>query len=156
LKAQSQEPNLRFANQNDILALMALEREAPTAAHWSAEQYRDAVGSRIVPRIVLVIEKDLRLLGFLVARAVEREWEIENVVVAEAARRSGFGSRLLMEFLNIAHSRGAAEVSLEVRESNTGARRFYESCNFQHLGSRLRYYRNPEENAALYRLMLSR
>ena len=45
-------------------------------------------------------------------------------------------------------------VLLEVRESNTPARRLYEKLGFALEGRRPGYYQDPGEDALLFRLML--
>ncbi|MGB7583733.1 MAG: GNAT family N-acetyltransferase, partial [Terriglobales bacterium] len=105
---------LRPATVADIPTLMALEKHAVTSAHWSAEQYQ-AVFSTAQSRIALIIEDHEAIQGFLVARGVGSEWELENIAIAGPARRRGLGSRLLGEFLNAARSLGATTVFLEVR-----------------------------------------
>ena len=145
---------LRHAIPADIPALLALERQAETAAHWSQEHYARVFGSTEPARVMLVIEES-ELLGFLVARPVGREWEIENIAVAEQARRKGFGSQLLAEFLDVARARGGEAVFLEVRESNRAARALYQKRAFTESGRRTRYYRAPEEDAIVYRLSFS-
>jgi len=76
--------------------MMALERHAATAAHWSREQYEVALSGGGPSRVVLVVEEDTGLQGFIVGRNLGAEWEIENIVVAEAdtiaLRVPGFGS----------------------------------------------------------------
>ncbi len=88
------------------------------------------------------------------ARAVDREWEIENIAVAGAARRRGLGTRLLGEFLDLVRKQGADAVFLEVRESNRAARTLYEKWAFVESGYRQKYYHHPDENAVLYHLCL--
>jgi ribosomal-protein-alanine acetyltransferase len=146
---------IRPATPADIPAMMALEKHAVTASHWSDEQYRRLFSESIPRRIALVIEEGSALQGFLVARAVEREWEIENIAVAGTARRRGLGSRLLGEFLNLARNRGAESLFLEVRESNRAARALYEKWGFAEAGRRNGYYREPSEDAVVYRLCLA-
>jgi ribosomal-protein-alanine N-acetyltransferase len=131
---------------------MALEKHAAAAAHWSREQYEKALGSDV--RSVLVLEERFGVEGFLVGRRVDAEWEVENVAIASSARRRGLGTRLVGEFLNLARTRGAQSIYLEVRESNRGARRLYEKWAFVESGRRKSYYRDPEEDAVLYRLDL--
>jgi len=80
------------------------------------------------------------------------EWEIENIALAGPARRRGLGTRLLGEFLDLARAQGAEAVFLEVRESNRAARALYEKWSFMRSGRRQRYYKDPEEDAILYRL----
>ena len=106
-------------------------------------------------RVALVIEEDTDIQGFLVARTVEREWEIENIAVAGLARRRGLGTRLLGEFLDLVRGRGAESVFLEVRESNRAARALYEKWAFVEAGRRPCYYRDPEEDAVMYRLLFA-
>jgi ribosomal-protein-alanine N-acetyltransferase len=157
---------IRRAIPADIPALLALEKQAATAAHWSPEQYEAAFSSEAPFRAVLVVEgssvedspiedsrvKDARVQGFIVGRAVSDDWEIENIAVEGAARRRGLGTRLLEEFIDVARARGAQSVFLEVRESNIAARRLYEKYAFVETGRRKRYYREPEEDAIVYRL----
>jgi ribosomal-protein-alanine acetyltransferase len=141
---------IRPATAADIPAMMALEKHAATAAHWSRKQYEAAFESDV--REVLVLEEGSAVQGFLIGRRVDDEWEIENVAIAGPARRRGLGTRLVGEFLNLARSGGAQSVYLEVRESNLAARLLYEKWAFVESGRRKSYYRDPEEDAVLYRL----
>jgi [ribosomal protein S18]-alanine N-acetyltransferase len=134
---------------------MRLAQESSTAAHWLPDQYRaifhaDADGAR---RIALVAG-DAIVEGFLVARCIGKEWELENVVVTPQKRRNGFATCLLAEFIQVTRREGAKSVFLEVRESNLPARALYEKAGFAAIGKRSSYYRDPEENAATYRLTL--
>jgi ribosomal-protein-alanine acetyltransferase len=132
--------------------VVAIEQHDTTAAHWSAEQYRAAFSGEGPSRGALIVEREAGVLGFVVGRVLDDEWEIENIVVAESARRRGLGARLLGEFLSLARERGARSVFLEVRESNLAARTLYEKWAFVKIGRRKRYYRDPSEDAILYRL----
>jgi ribosomal-protein-alanine N-acetyltransferase len=143
---------IRRAIPADIPALIVLEKQAAMAAHWSTRQYEAAVSGVALARVVLVLEEETVLQGFIVGRSVGEEWEIENIAVAGAARRRGLGTHLLEEFIGLARGRGAQSVFLEVRESNLAARRLYEKGAFLETGRRKRYYREPEEDAIVYRL----
>jgi len=147
--------HIRPATPTDIPILMALEKCAVTAAHWSAEQYQSVFGNVELSRITLVIEQESRVEGFLIAREVDREWEIENLAVAGPARRRGHGTRLVGEFLDMARSRGAQAIFLEVRASNLAARRLYENWAFVESGIRRRYYHDPDEDAVTYRFTVA-
>jgi [ribosomal protein S18]-alanine N-acetyltransferase len=143
---------IRPAIAADIPALIALEKHAATAAHWSAIQYEAVFSSEGPRRAVLIIEEDGGAQGFIAGRELGNEWEIENIAVASPARRRGLGTRLLGEFLDLVRGRGAEAVFLEVRESNFAARRLYEKWAFVESGRRRNYYREPEEDATVYRL----
>ena len=145
---------IRPATLTDLPALLALERQSPTAAHWSEQQYR-AVFTSEPRRLSLVAEESAALQGFLVARTPDHEWEIENIVVAMAVRRIGVGTSSLRAFLDLARRSGVKAVFLEVRESNHGARSLYQKLSFCEAGRRRRYYRDPDEDGLHYRLDLS-
>jgi len=141
--------NIRPATAADVAAMMALERHAVTAAHWGESDYR-----RLFPpagdRLALVLEEE-EVEGFIVARGVGAEWEIENIAVAGPARRRGLGAHLLVELLDQARAAGARNIFLEVRESNRAARALYEKWAFVESGRRKCYYHQPDEDAVLYR-----
>jgi [ribosomal protein S18]-alanine N-acetyltransferase len=174
---------IRTAKPADLSPLIDLERASATAAHWSEQQYRQLFepAANVPERLALVItaseataseaaasensgeisSDSQPLRGFLVARHVASEWELENIVVVSEERRKGLGRRLLQAFLDHAKSANSDSVFLEVRESNTAARRFYEKNGFHESGRRKSYYTNPSgytnpsEDAILYRHDLS-
>lgn len=145
---------VRPATSADVPQIMELEQQAPTASHWTQEQYevlfRDSKSDSDPQRVVLVGEAAV-VEGFLIASGINREWEIENMAVSEAKRRQGLGTLLVKEFLEHARPRNAEAVFLEVRESNRAARVLYERCGFRETGRRKAYYREPTEDALNYR-----
>jgi [ribosomal protein S18]-alanine N-acetyltransferase len=164
---------IRAAGVSDISFIVDLERGCATAAHWSEEQYRRVIqcGEDEPHRIVLIGEmidcvgpgREVKApalsqqtrqltgtLGFLVARQVSVEWELENIVVAPAFRGQGAGSQLLDALFTHVRAADGKAIFLEVRESNAGARRLYERSGFHESGRRRRYYSDPAEDAVLY------
>jgi len=165
--------NLRPAIPADIPFMIVLESACPTAAHWTEAQYKQAVqpDSNDPERLVLVAEASpateeetgqvsagqvsrSSIVGFLVARHLASEWELENIVVAPASRQKGLGGQLLDALLAAARQTDNESVFLEVRESNTAARMLYEKAGFQQTGRRKSYYTNPPEDAILYRSLV--
>jgi len=142
---------------------MDLERESATAAHWSRQQYEGIFATsnpKSVERVVLIAEdeaaeEESEIFGFLVARRVDVEWELENIVVANGMRRRGTGTLLLTELITQARAAGGCAIFLEVRASNQDARAFYQRTGFEEAGVRSGYYAAPAENAVLYRLRLT-
>jgi ribosomal-protein-alanine N-acetyltransferase len=139
---------IRSAALNDVPAILAIERQSPGAAHWTSDQYSKLVGSEVV----LVAEEAGRLCGFVCAKAVAGEWEIENVVVVTAFLRRGIADELVRELIQRAANDQASAILLEVRESNLRARRLYEKHDFREVGRRRGYYMDPVEDAILYML----
>jgi ribosomal-protein-alanine N-acetyltransferase len=134
-----------------------LEQRSETAAHWSSAQYESLFAADAQTGIALVAADesvDTSIHGFLIARCLPDEWEIENVVVDGEHRQRGVGSSLVRELLAGARSAGVASIILEVRESNLPAVRLYESIGFKREGRRRNYYGEPVEDALLYRFLL--
>ena len=104
--------SVRPAIATDLSAMMALEKHAATAAHWSIAQYQTLFHSPSPGRVALVIQEETqpeesKIQGFVIARVVGAEWEIENIAIARPARRRGLGTRLLGELLDMARAKGA-------------------------------------------------
>ena len=142
--------HVRSAELTDIPTIMSFAAHAATAANWSQKQYV-AVFSAPEHHLCLVIEDHAEVVGFVVARMLEGEWEIENIAVAGAARRRGLGTRLMGELMQRARAAGAEQIFLEVRESNHAARSLYEKWAFEAAGRRKNYYQTPVEDALIYR-----
>ncbi len=143
---------IRSASLNHVPAILAIEQQARGAAHWTSEQYKKLVGGGVV----LVAEEAGSLCGFVCAKAIAGEWEIENVVVAAEFLRRGIADELLRELIQRATEETASAILLEVRESNLPARRLYEKHGFREVGRRRVYYRDPMEDAILYALRFDR
>jgi ribosomal-protein-alanine N-acetyltransferase len=150
---------IRKATVDDIPSMMALARESATAAQWTEQQYRELLSPAarahrlaIVAESAVAPDKAEDLLGFLIARFLTPECELENIVVSPAVRRRGIGKQLLDALLLAARETNSEAVFLEVRESNYAARAFYGSAGFKLDGQRKSYYFNPSEDAILYRL----
>lgn len=121
--------------EGDAEALAAVQRACPEAAQWRAEEGHG--------RTVFVAEADGELAGFAVWQELPGgEAELLNLAVDPRQRRRGAG-RALVEAM------AGRRTWLEVRASNEGAIRFYESLGFERRGLRRDYYRDPVEDAVV-------
>jgi [ribosomal protein S18]-alanine N-acetyltransferase len=161
---------VRPANAADIPALVALERQSSSAAHWTQQYYEGlflpATDRSTSERYAWVVEEDQslhpdrnlqtlpRVLGLLIAHRMNDQCELENLVVSTEARRRGVGALLITQLLAHLRETHGSCIFLEVRESNRAARAIYEKFRFETAGLRKNYYSNPQENAVLYRLDL--
>jgi ribosomal-protein-alanine N-acetyltransferase len=143
---------IRSAALNDVPLILAIEQRAPSAAHWTSQQYHKLVGNGVM----LVAEEAGKLCGFVCAQVVAGEWEIENVVVAAEFLRRGIADNLVRALIQRAESEEASAILLEVRESNLPAHGLYEKHGFREVGRRRVYYKDPVEDAILYSLRLDR
>ena len=149
---------LRRATSADIPRMREIEQSSETAAHWSADQYDALFAADGQERVALIAAEesvDTVIHGFLIARCLPGEWEIENVIVEGQYRQRGVGSFLVRELLQEARTAGAVSVILEVRESNRAALQLYKNIGFKQDGRRNNYYHDPLEDALLYRIKIA-
>jgi ribosomal-protein-alanine acetyltransferase len=164
---------IRSAKPSDARFMKFIAEDCPAAPRWTEQQYDDLFRhtNDDRERLILVAQEVVQqkdswkigqastpvrtFLGFLVARHVVPEWELENIVVTPAAQRTGIGGQLLDALIAKARQRNGESVFLEVRESNAAARSLYEKAGFAQTGRRKAYYTNPDEDALLYRLKLT-
>lgn len=140
---------VRSATTADVPGMRAIEAHATTAAHWTESEYQ-RLFSCDPTRLALVVGEGT-VQGFLIARQIGLDWELENLAVAAGVQRRGLASALVRFFLDVVEQQGGESVFLEVRESNAAARALYRKHGFVETGRRPGYYHHPEENAVLYR-----
>jgi ribosomal protein S18 acetylase RimI-like enzyme len=136
---------IRPARLRECSAIAALARELLPEA-WSEAQLSSEVA--LPEGRVWVACAESGLCGFLVARRELDELHVLLTGVRPDARRRGLATRLVQAALGA--ERGLAKAHLEVRESNAGARAFYEQVGFRAVGRRPRHY--PDGEAALLML----
>lgn len=89
------------------------------------------------------------VLGYVGMMYVLDEGYISNVAVSPEHRRQGIADALINELLARAKALALSFVTLEVRESNQGARALYKKHGFTDVGLRKNYYNFPTEDAIL-------
>jgi len=77
------------------------------------------------------------------------EGQITNVAVHPDARRCGCARAILAALTEAARSHDAAQIALEVRESNLAAIALYKQDGYLTVGKRKHFYRDPREDALI-------
>lgn len=98
---------------------------------------------------IIVAKEEGEVVGYCIVYCVLDEAEIAKIAVKETKRHIGVGKRLLEETEKNCLARNITRILLEVRESNTPARKFYVNQQFVEDGIRKNFYENPRENAVL-------
>lgn len=138
----------------DLARVLEIET-ASFATPWSSRTFLNLLRR---PNAALFAAEDVpgSVLGYAVVWFAGPEAELGDLAVAPESRRRGVGSALVGAVLAEAVERDATELYLEVRESNDGARRLYESHGFEVVNRRPRYYSDPVEDALVMRYTLAR
>ena len=147
---------VRRATTSDIDAIAAIDG-AVNPSPWSVNRFSTLVsGPADAPQSLLVTEELGRVCGYLVYTTVLDESTIENVGIRRDCQRRGLARVLVSVALDQMLMAGARRCLLEVRVSNTPARRLYDSLGFIQDGVRKNYYRSEagREDACLMSLNL--
>jgi [ribosomal protein S18]-alanine N-acetyltransferase len=138
---------LRKAGPEDLLAVMDIENssfEHPWPANCLLPELNDGKIN-----YSLIAEIDGKVAGYLMTWRVVDEFHIINIAVAPDFRRNGVASAFLGALVDEARLSGINSMTLEVREGNSGARKFYERHHFKEVGVRPKYYRDSGEDALI-------
>ncbi len=142
---------IRLMTPEDVPEAMEIEKLS-FSTPWSELSFYKEIYS---PRsLCLVAETEEGLAGYICLSKIFDECHILNLAVHPLKRRQGIGSSLIREALSSDFVSSCRYIYLEVRASNTEARRLYEKFGFRAVGIRRAYYINPLEDALI--MMLER
>ena len=131
----------------DIPAVHAIE-SASFPTPWPPYAFRQELETNRMARY-LVVRGGERVIGYAGIWLMVDEAHITTFAVLPAYRRRGIGGLLLCELMDLAADLGATVATLEVRLSNTSARRLYQQFGFRPVGVRPRYYSDNGEDALI-------
>ena len=137
-----------LAGEDDLTGVLEVEQASFTNP-WTREMYSWELRNRDVCHIYVVRTAGDSVAGFCAFWLVVDEAHINNLAIRPASRGQGLGTLLMRRVLTEARRLGAVRATLEVRASNDGARRFYETMGFAVTATRPRYYTNPTEDALI-------
>jgi [ribosomal protein S18]-alanine N-acetyltransferase len=128
----------------DLPQVVAIERRAFTTP-WSLAMFVLELSKP--SGICLAAEVENELVGYLICSRYDTVWHVMNVAVDTDRRRRGIATALISALLERVGD--DAQVTLEVRKSNTGAIVLYEQFGFRAAGVRRRYYADNGEDAVI-------
>lgn len=105
--------------------------------------------------LLAVGEENDKIIGFAALMMAPPEADILDITIDSEFRRHGYGAELLSSLMEMAKNRGTDTIFLEVRVSNTPARRLYEKLGFTETGIRKNYYTDPSEDGISMKAVLS-
>ena len=92
-----------------------------------------------------------RVAGYVGSQSVMGEADMMNVAVHPDYRRQGIAERLIAALIERLRENEVYCLLLEVRASNEPAKNLYKMLDFEEIGIRKNYYRNPKEDALILR-----
>lgn len=133
----------------DIGYVVAIE-SAAYEFPWTRGNFIDSLAAGYQARVLRRVSGEV--LGYFVAMKGVDEMHLLNLTVAPAHQRRGHARHMLDGLVALCRAQHAAQLWLEVRESNARARELYRRYGFHQIGTRRGYYPAPlgkREDAAV-------
>ncbi|MGM0217438.1 ribosomal protein S18-alanine N-acetyltransferase [Enterococcus sp. AZ126] len=111
---------------------------------WSTEQFCVDLAQKTSEYLVLI--KEGCWIGFVSYHFVLDEAEITHVVIHKEFQHKGYGNKLIDQLIQKLVEQEICQVFLEVRVSNTSAKKLYEKKGFKTIDHRKGYYSRPKED----------
>ena len=137
---KTQEPSsfvLREAAEDDAYGISVVERLS-FGEPWLEESILSDI--RLEYSDYVVCESDGLVIGYAGLHRILDEGHITNIAVHPGLRRKGVGASVLGELVRRAEQWGIMDFTLEVRDGDEAAIRFYEDQGFVSEGVRKDYY----------------
>jgi ribosomal-protein-alanine N-acetyltransferase len=128
----------------DVRAVHALEQRC-FPSPWRREFFESEIAND--GRYNLVARRDGIIIGYLFAMWFADEMHVNKIAVDASVRRQGIALTLMQRCTGFAIEQGVTSISLEVRQSNDEAQRFYTFLGFEAEYIRKGYY--PDGEAAV-------
>ena len=134
---------MRLSDLKDVTRIEGMSFPKP----WSLNAFISQLSNEF--SVCLVVEDDDLLIGYLVATQYVGVWHLLDLAILDTYRRQSIASKLLNHFFNMTGRQLHRGYTLEVRKSNRGAIKMYESFGFICSGIRKGYYSDNGEDALI-------
>jgi ribosomal-protein-alanine N-acetyltransferase len=147
------EPYFRPMHEDDLDVVAAIDYAAYPFP-WTHGNFRDSIESGYS---CWVYQHDEFIVGYAVMLLAVQEAHLLNITVAPDWQGQGKGRAFMQHLLAVAHDYRAEAMFLEVRPTNTAARRLYHSLGFDYIAVRKGYYPSQygREDAVIMRKELN-
>jgi ribosomal-protein-alanine N-acetyltransferase len=136
---------LGLARHPDAVEIAEMSRdliEHGLAWSWTPARVRRAILGRDC--CVLIARRERRIAGFAIMHFGDDAAHLNLLAVGAEHRRQGLGRQLIEWLSATAVEAGVFRIDLELRETNAGAREFYQNLGFQTRDVVQGYYQGRE------------
>ncbi|MBR5239374.1 MAG: ribosomal protein S18-alanine N-acetyltransferase [Clostridia bacterium] len=110
---------------------------------WSLESFRNDLTNENA--VYFCLEDGDKVIGYVGMWESFGEGNINNIAILPQYRRQGYAKLLLEHLISYGKEHNLTFLTLEVRESNEGARALYQKMGFSQVGVRKKYYERTED-----------
>jgi ribosomal protein S18 acetylase RimI-like enzyme len=117
----------------DINLLLPQVRSDPSQQRGSLVDLKEIVENNWTSMIV--VRDGARIIGMATVHIVnnmgKRLAHVDDVVISDAYRRQGLGTKLMAELISVAKSRGVSQIRLTSRSARVAANKLYQQIGFK-------------------------
>ena len=126
--------NVRKYNENDFMDVVKLGTLLHDNYVFSLNEFSKC----------LVIEKDFKVVGFIIYDVIYERAEIVDVIIAPAYRKMGYGIKLVTCAIEDINNYSCKNITLEVNCKNKAAISLYRKVGFKIEAVRKNYYKKED------------
>jgi ribosomal-protein-alanine N-acetyltransferase len=137
---------VRWMIRRDLTSVLEIESscfEFP----WSEDEFIRCLRQRNC--IGMVAEDDGRVVGFMIYELHRTRLHVLNFAVHPDARRRGIGRAMIQKLTTKLSADRRTRITLEVRETNLDAQKFFRSMSFRAIALLRDFYEDTTEDAYL-------
>ena len=135
--------------EKHVAQVAELEKICFGSAAWSEKSVASELENPL--SVWLVALEGEKVLGYVGSQTVIDETDMMNVAVHPDYRKQGIARELIVRLVESLKLCKSHSLTLEVRASNEPAKNLYKMLDFEEIGIRKNYYRNPKEDALILR-----
>ncbi len=139
---------IRIMRHKDLDQVHAIETRC-FSTPWQLSSFKYEIDNIDAILRVAFFQEDI--VGYICIRTILDVTHVMDIAIKHEVRRMGIASMLLKAALQELRIKkpDTKNLTLEVRESNIAAIRFYEKFGFDEVGRRRDYYKKPTEDAII-------
>ena len=141
---------VRFMEEDDILQVCDIEKQS-FSSPWSEFAFKSELQDNKLASscVTYPLNEESKVVGYGGLWVILDEAHITNIAITPEFRGQKIGEFLLSNMMDIARTKGAQRITLEVRVSNFIAQKLYERLGFASAGLRKGYYTDNHEDAVI-------
>lgn len=142
---------IRNVEEKDILEIVRLEEEI-FGETLGYEMIKNELNNPVVK--FRLIEENNKIIGYIGGYFYLEDGEILNFLIDESYQHKGYGTKLFDYIVKEAISNNVKRITLEVKQTNEKAIKFYLKNGFEQISIRKHYYKTGEDAIVMMKVLI--